>query len=351
VATAVQERRTTAIVNAQSKRRKSLTLNLIRALLGLWGGFKHWDDRDLVSGHAARSAVLVDIALAQARRQSRSYATTMLRAVGASVPQLGKVEDIYPRSGADLLDVYTRPVDQWLYNRNRGVQEAERQSQLELRLQHLVKTDVMLAQRDETAKVYSKSPKVIGRRRIIHPELSKSGFSCGLCVIAADRMYYATDLMPIHDECNCEDAPVTAGFDPGAQLNRADLDRWYEAAGGNAAEDLVNVRVAIHEHGELGPILRRDGQHFRDVDEVNQNSRRKATPFAPRTIEDQRESWSSAIERSQRAIIRLTAARDQGLDSTQLSEGGVTKTVSDYDTAIKYHRDLVSRFEARLRTA
>jgi hypothetical protein len=231
------------------------------------------------------------------------------------------------------------------------VQEAERQSQLELRLQHLVKTDVMLAQRDETAKVYSKSPKVIGRRRIIHPELSKSGFSCGLCVIAADRMYYATDLMPIHDECNCEDAPVTAGFDPGAQLNRADLDRWYEAAGSNTAEDLVNVRVAIHEHGELGPILRRDGQHFRDVDEVNENSRRKFTPFAPRTIEDQRESWASAIERSQRAIIRLTAARDQGLDSTQLSEGGVTKTVSDYDTAIKYHRDLVSRFEARLRTA
>ena len=69
-----------------------------------------------------------------------------------------------------------------------------------------------------------------GYRRVIHPEKSEGG-TCGLCMVAATRLYYRHDLKPIHDGCNCKVVAVTEDNDPGADMNKIDFDAIYAASG------------------------------------------------------------------------------------------------------------------------
>jgi hypothetical protein len=64
-------------------------------------------------------------------------------------------------------------------------------------------TDVMLADRAQTQSFFSsrKPQGVVGYRRILHPELGSGAPPCGLCVVAADRIYTIEELMPIHARC------------------------------------------------------------------------------------------------------------------------------------------------------
>ena len=100
--------------------------------------------------------------------------------------------------------------------------------------------------------------RVIGWRRVIRPELSRHG-SCGLCVVAATQWYTRGDLQAIHHLCKCATLPVTKSADPGLRWNaedlRRNLDEIYGAGGGTAGKKLKRIRVAVREHGELGPML------------------------------------------------------------------------------------------------
>jgi hypothetical protein len=109
-------------------------------------------------------------------------------------------------------------------------------------------------------------------RRVIRPELSNEG-SCGLCVVAADRIYYKDDLFPLHARCNCGVLPVTDDNDPGLELNREDFARLYSAAGGTAGAKLKRVRIAVQEHGEIGAVLTRHGDSWRDAKDVQRDRR------------------------------------------------------------------------------
>jgi len=345
-----QDRKALAVVNKHAQSRQSLTLALIKALLGLWGSFDQWQDRDMVTGHAARSAILVDAHLAKARRLARSYAMTMLSNANATPTRpMPPVQDIYPRSGTNTVEVYSRPAEQYLYAIKKGLDNIQARQAAEKRIRDLAEADIMLVERDETRLTFSRAPKVIGHRRIIHPELSESGFSCGLCVVISDRIYHSKDLMPVHDHCNCTDAPITLGFDPGLRLNRSDLEKFYATAGGTTfANALKDVRVSVNEHGELGPILHRDDHHFRTAAEASANGRHQYGPFIQRDLADQRQSWKQMVEQSSRAIELLQKAMDAGDDFVNLVERGKPKSVSDFVTAIKYHRALIDRYLDRL---
>ena len=91
-------------------------------------------------------------------------------------------------------------------------------------------------------------------RRVIHPELSKTG-TCGLCAVAATNVFSTADLLPMHNNCKCTVAPITANNDPGLKLNREDLDAIYRKAGSTSAADLKSARVIMESHSEIGPIL------------------------------------------------------------------------------------------------
>jgi hypothetical protein len=130
-----------------------------------------------------------------------------------------------------------------------ALQRAERQARM----------DLALARQEAERQRWDVSGDIIGFRRILHPELSDTG-PCGLCVVAADRIYSKGDLKELHNGCVCTVFPIVkAGdltIDPGRTMNEDELQAIYDAAGGsNRRRELQRVRMEVLEHGELGPIL------------------------------------------------------------------------------------------------
>lgn len=135
------------------------------------------------------------------------------------------------------------------------------------RAAHVAATDVMLADRAQ-ARQTMRVRGVQRYRRVLRPYLGSGGPVCGLCIVASDRTYFVEDLLPIHADCRCAVVPVGSDADPGKTLNRDDLTALYRAAGGNTGRKLKTVRVAITEHGELGPVLSYGHHNQRGLSEV-----------------------------------------------------------------------------------
>lgn len=155
--------------------------------------------------------------------------------------------------------VFNRAVVTYRYQRSEGADHATASGLAEERIASIVDGNVTLAQRlgeqQALAQVHAIDERVIGWRRIIHPELSKGGV-CGLCVAASDRVYNVKTLKPIHDRCRCSISPVTKANDPGKRLNAADLSRLYDDADkATTAAALKRVRYSLDHHNEMGPVL------------------------------------------------------------------------------------------------
>lgn len=161
--------------------------------------------------------------------------------------------------------VFARPAAVYRYAVSTGTQHDDAQALAGQRIDDLVDDNLMLSQRLaqqqvlvqavdlDTGKTKS-GPRVIGYRRVIHPEKSKGG-SCGMCIAASDRIYKVDKLMPIHTHCWCTVAAITEDHDPADDLNAVDLKQLYAHAGGNTVAHLKRTRYQIDEHGELGPVL------------------------------------------------------------------------------------------------
>lgn len=244
--------------DAQSKRNKSLIEVLVQWL------FARWRSDPLTTASIPR---LVDDTVEkvletmdETRVDADAFLKEALEAEGKKFPQdVSPARDgSYPRKNILPEDVWERPVSEYRNARNNGDSHQEAMLKTLARVRQLADADVRMANRERAARVYeAASPQgVIGYRRIIHPELSRTG-TCGLCLVAADRLYSTKELYPLHDNCKCETLPVTSTSDPGLKLNRDDLDYIYSVAGGNTASKLSNTRIAEYVSGERGPTLAR----------------------------------------------------------------------------------------------
>lgn len=167
--------------------------------------------------------------------------------------------------------LFERVAEKYRYEKSVGKTDTAANVLAEDRIASLVDDNLILAGRmasQQTLKLVSdKDARVLGYRRIIHPELSKGGV-CGMCIVASDRKYKIEDLQPIHKRCNCTVSPIvkidSVYIDPGHALNQDDLDKLYlqagEAAPGKRStsiEALTRTRYQIVQHNELGPVLTR----------------------------------------------------------------------------------------------
>lgn len=211
-------------------------------------------------GHVVRSGQ-------EARAQSmRAYLMHATREIGMPMPRNG-VEVTLPdqvATGVTAREEYARVAETYRYWVSQGETTQVALSRAATRAQ--TRADLTM-QRAETI-ASQETLRAIGVkqwRRIIHPELARvSHMSCGLCVVASDRIYHTSNLMPIHAGCNCTVLPIIdingEKVDPGASINGAALKAIYAAAGGDGAPTtdgwaLKRVQVAVDQHGELGPIL------------------------------------------------------------------------------------------------
>lgn len=155
--------------------------------------------------------------------------------------------------------IFERPAETFRYLRSIDDPDAAAKSQL--RTASLIDGNLMLAQRLAQQEVLAqavdldkKGPKITGYRRVIHPELSRTG-TCGMCIAASTRIYHVEELMPLHDRCKCTVAAITGEHDPADDANNVDLSQLYEHAGGNTVAHLKRTKYQIDEHGELGAVL------------------------------------------------------------------------------------------------
>lgn len=296
-----------ALTDGHSNLLESLITSLLGQLVTAWAGFDRWHDPNLVAGQAARSAQLVTAALPAVRQQARAYHSAVLRDLGTKPGRLPAITADYPRANITPFEVYQRPATAYAYAGSRGLTAYEAAVDARARLAVLAESDLRAANRDEAQRVYVATPQVTGYRRIIHPELSRSGHgTCGLCVVASQRIYRVKQLQPLHfPSCHCDTAPVLEGADPGHALNEDDLATLYAAAGGTAGDQLRATRVQFTEHGELGPVLVAEGDHFTSAKDLD------LTPWKKPTKESVRVARATELEQVDAAYMAARAAADQ----------------------------------------
>jgi len=191
----------------------------------------------IISGRSQRAAGVVDIRRLR-RAMTEELADELLAGVRQAVRvELGRlldrpsttVEDSPAwgleddRQAQDPAEPYGRVADGYRWSTTMlGNSPEQAQAKAAVRIAAIAETDVTLAVRAQYQKTMS-AQGAIGWRRILHPELSRSG-PCGLCVVAADRVYKSEDLLPIHNRC------VPAGTRVAAEGVRALTRRRYSGA-------------------------------------------------------------------------------------------------------------------------
>jgi hypothetical protein len=275
-----------------------------------WLGFDGWYDAVAVAAVASRLASVSQASQATVVGSARAYITNVVSILRGTRPALPTQASLPPtRNGAPLDLVHTRPAETYKKAIAVGKTESGALIRAVVRSERMLDMDLTLANR-EASKATLRSLSIDRYRRVIHPELSKGG-TCGMCVVASDRIYYVEDLMPIHDLCKCEVMPIAADVDPGIRLNEVDVAQFYEDAGGTQAPELKRTRYAVEEHGEYGPVLVRQGDNFRDRSKV--------------ALEDDPERAGRLLTQALPVLASMEA-------------GGATS-----DAQLAYQRDLVER--------
>lgn len=267
---AADPRRITALVDRQGQARATLTGNLVAFLLRLWRSLEQ--DQRYSEAETRRVAAQMAAAVGQARRATASATDAYLRAVFAEYDrEIRGLTVTVPDDARGIpgVEEYLRPVKEYRRARLMGLDDLAALDRAATRLEVMADMDLSLAARDASAQVMQWTG--TAWRRVVRPELSAGG-SCGLCVAVSTRLFKSAELQPLHERCKCLVLPVVVSggetFDPGLDLNAADLGQLYRDAGSTSREDLKRTRYRIESHGELGPVLRAGGDNFRGPREV-----------------------------------------------------------------------------------
>lgn len=258
-------------------------------ILGLWGDVDPYDGRAVqkFTEQARKYMVTAQTATARSAAAGQSVLLAQMgvkvpgvtsnpvdvRAPGAGVvndrlvlQQTQSVQVDYQTRDAKTISaddmtteaVFNRPARTFRALESQGAAPEVADQAAQARISMLVEDNLMLAQRFAELEIVQNAVNldetIIGYRRVIHPELSRTGV-CGLCIAAADRLYEVVELLPIHANCKCTVCAVTEDHDPADEVNAADLGALYGQAGSTSGADLKRVRYQVDEHGELGPVL------------------------------------------------------------------------------------------------
>lgn len=192
----------------------------------------------LIGGAQSTAVVLTDAYMASAMRR-RPLGVDVAGLTGPAV-----------RSGTTPEQVYTRPfITVWTsLSEGRTPQEAIAAGRA--RVLMAVATDVALSTRAAASEIGKADPNIDGLMRAV------SGGGCQFCAEFAGEEYATDELMPLHPNCGCTLEPVSGGV----------------AQGGGTGEERPqapeDTKAAVHEHGELGPILADASDNFTEADEI-----------------------------------------------------------------------------------
>lgn len=227
----------TALAQAHIEAERQLRVRTSNALTAAWRSLPAYNEADV----AAWLRMALPIVTAS-QRASASITNAYLARSLERQPlalDLTTVTGAAARNGTAPAEVYRRPfVTLWSALQN-GTSYAAAVDEALARAIGAGSIDVQLAMTRTVAVVSDATPGVERYARVPDPT------ACDLCQLAAQNTYRSGDLMPIHNHCGCGVELITSGsrFDPGDPPQ-------------------TDVDVAVHDHGELGPVLAIAGQTF-----------------------------------------------------------------------------------------
>lgn len=217
----------------------------------------------IATGGVTEAAVdaYVPSAVALSAGAERATSSTVAGYVGAMSGQRERL-DLDETTGESLrgvapAEVFLRPVVTARTALSEGKSFAEAMELGRQRASALTETNTVLSQR---AAITRLSP--AGYRRVL------TGKSCALCATASTQRYKRSNLLPIHDHCDCSIAPIIGDRDPGHVINKSLLrdlrsaggskywnDRGVTVENGRVLKNGQPLDVETRTHGELGPVL------------------------------------------------------------------------------------------------
>lgn len=190
-----------------------------------------------------------------------------------AIPPAAVLEQL--RGGIPLAEVYARPVITMRTALANGSSLDDARAAGRARATSAANTDVVLANRQAVATGTASDDRIHGYRRVL------TGTSCELCAVASEDTYGSGDLMPIHNHCDCGVAPIIGTRDPGRSIDDQVLESHTDdnsAAGYAVVDGTVHrledralgdpLKIAVHDHGELGPVLAEAGHEFTGPDAI-----------------------------------------------------------------------------------
>jgi hypothetical protein len=144
------------------------------------------------------------------------------------------------RSGVGLDEVYRRPfVNVWTAL-GKNVPWDEAVNAGEARATASAEMDVQLSHRASYGALQAAEPRIKGYRRRANPD------ACSFCLLVNGAFVKSANAMPLHNRCGCGLDPVLA----------------------EVAVSSLPEGVAVHQHGELGPLLADPADNFTGPNDI-----------------------------------------------------------------------------------
>lgn len=230
----------TALVDAHLEGERRLRQILKQHLREVWNGLPGHDRENLdqwlsetlpaVLAAEQQSSSLTNAYIAAALERPELFPINPEEVTGAAI-----------RNGTEPAAVYERPFVTLWSELGAGKDWAEASSTALQRAQTMGATDVQLSMRDTMNAIQEAEPGIIGWERVINPG------ACDFCQQCDGAFVYGgSEPMPLHANCGCSAAPVMI------ESNRI----------GDRRATPLPEGIAVHEHGEYGPVLTAAGDHF-----------------------------------------------------------------------------------------
>lgn len=274
---ALTQQQISQLTRATTQLRTEIRKETLDIALNLWDGLP-----DYRSPNVKRFVKSVEPAVRGAQQLTTQITDAYIAATTDGKPsKLIDVRDL--RDGLPFDEEYERPATTLYTDLSEGKPLSEAQRHARQRLFYLVVTDIQLAYTNQVH--YSLDGKMVhGWRRVVG-----SNKSCALCLIASTRLYYKSDLMPIHPGCQCSVEPWKGerGVDVDSANAVIDHDTLWSVhnaiqqefgatdwnardlgpgagkvnARGKRVSDYTDLMV-VRNHGEYGPTLAWRGDRF-----------------------------------------------------------------------------------------
>lgn len=167
------------------------------------------------------------------------------------------------RNGAQQSQVYARPFVDMRTALSQGKSVSDALQAGAFRAQDLARTEVQLARRGAGLIARKGNNNIVGYLRVL-----SGAENCALCYVASTQRYHKADLQPIHPGCDCGEQPIYGRTDVGQVIDESRLDAVHESIGqrfgvsDRSARAIDYSKIAVRQHGELGPVLTVADQNF-----------------------------------------------------------------------------------------